>query len=184
MALSLSCADLGKYVWFNQYEPPTAPGGFVIAPGDTLFVRFYLQDTLNTHAKVRADGQITLPLLNDVQAAGYTPAALGQQLETRFKDFLKQPVVSVAVEEAQALQIPVAGEVVKQGVVAADRGTGLLKVLMLSGGLTDFAHKDRIFVVRTAPQPARIRFSWEALSRGETAAARFEMRPGDTVVVE
>jgi polysaccharide export outer membrane protein len=184
-ALSAACADVGKFVWVSDYpRPAPASHGFVISAGDMLLVRVYNQDQLTTRARVRADGRVTLPLLNDVEAASYSPTTLGQQLETRYKEFLKLPVVTVAVEEVQPLTVPAGGEVVKQGVVTVERGAGVLQVLLASGGLTDYAHRDRIFVLRHGAQPQRIRFTWEALTRGEEHAAAFALQPGDSVVVE
>lgn len=178
------CADLGKYVWVQDFKPPAAPRkDFVITPGDTVQMRMFGQDQFNTRAKVRADGRISLPLLNDVEAAGYTPAALGQQLETRYKDFVKVPTVTISVEEAGLLAVPVAGEVAHQGIVTAERGAALLQVLLLAGGLNDFAHRDRIFVLRPGPTPLRIRFDWESLLH-DGPGAHFELYAGDTVVVE
>jgi polysaccharide biosynthesis/export protein len=179
----LACADVGKFVWVQDYVPPPDPQGFVLGPGDVVLVRMFGQEAFTTRARIRSDGRISLPLLNDVDAAGYTPASLGQQLDTRYKDFVKVPAVTVSVEDAQPLQLPVAGEVGKPGVVAADRGATLLTVLLQAGGLTDFAHRDRIFVVRRAPQPVRIRFSWKELLR-DGDGGRFQLRTGDLVVVE
>jgi len=184
-ALSASCADMGKFVWVSDLpKTPPAEHSFIISPGDLLSVRVYNQDQITTKARVRSDGRVTLPLLNDVDAAGYTPTTLGQQLETRYKDFLKVPVVTVAVEEVLPLTVPVGGEVVKQGVVTVERGAGVLQVLLSSGGLTDYAHRDRIFVLHHGPQQQRIRFTWEALTRGEDRAAAFALQQGDSVVVE
>ncbi len=184
-AALVGCANLGKYVWVQDYSQPGPPQkGFVIGPGDTLQMRLFGQDQFNTRAKVRDDGYVSLPLLNDVEAAGYTPTALGQQLETRYKDFVKVPAVTISVEEVRPLAVPVAGEVARPGIMSTERSATLLQILLLAGGLNDFAHRDRIFVVRTSPSAARIRFSWEPLLRGDGPGAHFEMQPGDTVVVE
>ncbi len=185
-ALAVSaCADVGKFVWVNDYPMPHASErGFVISPGDQLLVRVYNQDALTTKARVREDGRITLPLLNDVEAAGYNPTTLGQQLETRFKEFLKLPVVSVAVEEVQPLTVPVGGEVLKPGIVTIERGAGVLKALLAAGGVTEYAHRDRIFVLRRAAPIQRIRFTWDALTRGDEHATAFALQSGDSVVVE
>jgi polysaccharide export outer membrane protein len=181
----VGCANLGHYVWVQDYEQPGQPQkAFVIRPGDVIQLRMFGQDHFNTRAKVREDGRISLPLLTDVEAAGYTPVALGRLIETRYKDFVKVPSVTISVEEVRPLAVSVAGEVVRAGVVSAERGATLLQVLLLAGGPNDFAHRDRIFVLRTSPSPARIRFSWEALLRGDGPGARFEVRPGDSVVVE
>jgi len=190
-ALSIAlfaCSDVGRYVWVDDYPEKARPEqGFIIGVGDTIQMRVYGQEQLTTKAKVRGDGKMTLPLLNDVVAAGYTPASLGQQLETRYKEFLKNPVVSVSVEEVQPLTIPVGGEVSKPGVVTVDRasGAGVLQVLIASGGLTEFAHRDRIFVLRGGnPSPQRIRFSWDGLTHGDAKAAAFALQQGDLIVVE
>jgi polysaccharide export outer membrane protein len=183
----IACSGLGKYVWVDDYvKPSQTEMGFVIGAGDVVLVRVYNQDQLTTKARVRVDGRVTLPLLNDVVAAGYTPATLGQQLETRYKEFLKLPVVSVSVEEVQPLNIPVGGEVTKPGIVTVDRaaGAGVLQVLVACGGITDFGHKDRIFVLRSKNPPQRIRFTWEGLTHGDEHAASFALQQGDSVVVE
>jgi polysaccharide export outer membrane protein len=181
------CADLGPYTWVNDYTDAVAPAdGYVIANGDVLQVRVFNQDNLSTKAKVRSDGRISLPLLNDVVAAGYTPSVLGQQLETRLKDFIKLPVVTVSVEESRPVSVLVAGEVPKQGTVALDANAGVLTALLAAGGLSDFAHRDRIFVVRPQPNatPVRIRFSWKELLRAQDKSASFKLRADDMVVVE
>ena len=185
----LACADLGPFVWADQFVDPSAPsdGSYVIGNGDVLSVRVFNQEGMTTKAKVRSDGKISLPLLNDVTAAGYTPAVLGQQLETRLKDFIKLPIVTVSVEESRPLTVLVAGEVAKQGQVLLEAGAGLLPALLAAGGLNDFAHKDRIFVVRqvnASGAPTRIRFSWQELLRAQDKSAAFKLRNGDTVVVE
>ena len=184
-AALVGCANLGSYIWIQDYsQPGPTQKGFVIGPGDTIQMRMFGQDQFTTRAKVRDDGYVSLPLLNDVEAAGYTPRSLGQQLETRYKDFVKVPAVTISVEEVRPVSVPVAGEVVRPGILNTERGATLLQVLVLAGGLNDFAHRDRIFVVRTSPAAARIRFSWEPLLRGDGPGAHFELQPGDTVVVE
>jgi len=188
-ALMPACADLGPYVWNEQFSDPQAPadGGYVISNGDVLQIRVFNQENMTTKARVRSDGKISIPLLNDVAAAGYTPAVLGQQLETRLKDFIKLPIVTVSIEESKPLAVLVAGEVSRQGQVSLDPGSGVLPALLAAGGLTDFAHKDRIFVVRQLPgvsPPVRIRFIWEALLRAQDRSAAFRLHSGDTIVVE
>jgi polysaccharide export outer membrane protein len=180
-----ACSDVGKFVWVQDYQETATPArSFVIGPGDVLNVRMFGQEQFTTRARVRNDGKITLQLLGDVIAAGYTPTDLGKQIETRYRDYVKVPAVTVSVDEVKPLILPVAGEVGHQGMITADRGSTLLEVLLLAGGLNDFAHKDRIFVLRGSPPATRIRFAWKDLIRGNSAAAAFEMRPGDTVVVE
>jgi len=187
--LSMGCAAGGKYVWVDDL-PETAPSappsaaGYVLAPGDVISVRVYNQDGMSNKGRIRADGKISLPFLNDIQAAGYTPTALAQQLQTRLKDFVNLPIVTVSLEEARALSISVLGQVLKQGNFQVEPGTRLTQVLALAGGLNDFAHRDRIFVLRSASAPQRIRFTWDAITRAEGRAALFVLQSGDVVVVE
>jgi polysaccharide biosynthesis/export protein len=185
VALTAACGATGKYVWVDDLPPTHGPeGAYVLGPGDMINIRVYNQEGMSTHGRIRSDGKISLPFLNDVQAAGYTPSALAQQLQTRLKEYVNLPVVTVAVDEARPLSISVLGLVPRQGVYQVEPGTHLGQILALAGGLTDFAHKDRIFVVRNPAAPFRIRFSYDALVRAEGRAAQFVLQAGDVVVVE
>ena len=180
------CGGVGKFVWVDDLPPAPAQsqGAYVLGPGDLISVRVYGQEGHSARGRIRTDGKITLPFLNDVQAAGYTPTALGQQLQTRLKDYLAMPVVTVSVDEARPVSVSVLGQVGKQGVIQVDPGTRLAQVLALAGGLGEMAHQDRIFVIRNASDPVRIRFTYEAITRAEGRAAQFVVMPGDVVVVE
>lgn len=165
----------------------TQDGSYLITPGDVLQVRVFQQDAMSARVKVRADGKVSLPMVNDVMAAGKSPTILAGELQTRLKDFINNPVVTVSLEESRPVSVSVLGEVMRPGVVTLEAGSGVLQALAASGGLTDFAHRDGLFVLRKAsgqPGPKRIRFSWDVLSRGEGAAARFTLFPGDVVVAE
>ncbi len=160
---------------------------YVIAPGDTLQVRVFQQEAMSARVRVRADGKVSLPLVNDLPAAGKTPTGLATELQLRFKDFINNPVVTVSLEESRPLSVSVLGEVTRPGVVTLEPGAGVLQAIAAAGGLTDFAHKDGLFVLRKVagdPAPRRIRFFWDALTRGEGRGARFVLVPGDVVVVE
>ncbi len=162
-------------------------GEYVIAPGDVLLVRVFQQEAMSARVKVRADGKVSLPLLNDVEVAGKSPPVLAIELQSRLKGFINTPVVTVSLEETRPVQVSVLGEVSKAGVVILEGGSGVLQALAAAGGLTPFAHRDGIFVLRKVPgkpTPKRIRFTWEVLSQGEGPAARFVLLPGDAVVAE
>lgn len=186
-ALSLSCYT-PRGVFMNVEEAAVSDdGGYVISVGDVLQVRVFQQEAMSARVKVRADGKVSLPMVNDVVAEGKSPTALGTELQIRLKDFINTPVVTVSLEESRPLLVSVLGEVVRPGVVTLEGGSGVIQALAASGGLTDFAHRDGIFVLRkTAGQvaPRRIRFTWDLLSRGEGVAARFPLLPGDVVVAE
>src|SRR5215471_19611954 len=132
------CADLGKYVWVDQYKEPAEPTEkpYTIGPGDTLQVRVFNQEQLSARAKVRADGKVSLPLLNDVEAAGYTPVALSQVIERRLSELVNAPRVTVSVEEIKPQTVMVVGEVPRPGSFPYDPSATVLQLLATAGGLT------------------------------------------------
>jgi polysaccharide export outer membrane protein len=181
-----ACATTGPSIPVNEYqEPPDEPqSGYVIQSGDILQVRVFNQPDMSARVRVREDGKVSIPFLNDVTAVGLTPNALAQQIQTRLKEFINAPVVTISLEEARPFSVSVIGEVNKAGMYALPRGAGVLQALAAAGGLTQYASKDRIFVVRDTPSRARIRFEFGQLTQAEGKAATFRLRLGDIVVVE
>jgi polysaccharide export outer membrane protein len=162
-------------------------GSYFIAPGDLLQVRVFQQEALSARVKVRSDGKVSLPLVNDVIAQGKSPTVLANEVQARLKDFVNNPVVTISLEESHPVNVSVLGEVARPGVVTLEGGSGVLQALAAAGGLTDFAQRDGIFVLRKSPgaaAPKRIRFRWDLLARAEGSAARFPLQPGDTVIAE
>jgi polysaccharide biosynthesis/export protein len=182
---ALGCADLGQYVWVDALpeNPIDAPAEYLLSPGDLIYVRVFNQDALSGRTRVRPDGRVTVPFVNDVPAAGHTTQDLAKTLEVRFRDFVKTPVVTVFLEELGPAQLSVLGEVARPGVYPLERSQGVLRALAAAGGLTEFAHKDRIFVVRPGA-PRRIRFTLEGLSTPGSRGARFRLQSDDVVLVQ
>lgn len=186
--LFAGCAhDTGKYVSVEDYTEPSGEAEYVVKTGDMLHVRVFQQDNMSARTRVRNDGRISLPFLNDVVAAGYTPQVLASQLQTRLKDFLSNPVVTVSLEEVRQLSVPVLGEVVRPGNYPLEHGAGLLQALASAGGFTPYARKD-VYVVRPSGKPnepqLRLKFDWLALFKAEGKGPLFTLRPGDVVLVE
>jgi polysaccharide export outer membrane protein len=181
---------VGQFVWADAYRPqPAAAKGYRIALGDLLSVRVWNQESVSGRARVRPDGMISLPLVNDVEAAGVEPSALAARIQGKLKDFIVNPNVSVSVEEQAPFEISILGEVARPGVYRIEHDASVLKALALAGGITQIAARDRIFVLRYGESedpkvPTRVRFTYEALTRAEGAAAKFGLRNGDVVVVE
>jgi len=183
-SVSTACAGPGSYIWFSQLPPDQRQSGeYVIVGGDLLDVKVLGHEDLNVHQRVRGDGRISIPIIGDVDARGLRPSVLRAQLEARLKDYVVSPSVTVNVE-ATPMTIPCLGEVTKPGAYAVDPGTGVAEVLAHAGGLTDYATRDRIFLVRQQPAPMRIRFTYDWVLRNEGQASAFPLRPGDLVVVE
>jgi polysaccharide export outer membrane protein len=180
--------DPGVFTWIDDYaDPMQAEGQYVIREGDLVNVRVYGQDSMSAHSRVRADGKISMPFLNDVTAAGFTPVVLSAQLQTRLKDFINNPVVTISLEEVRAVNVSVLGEVLRPGVYNLDpASTGVLQAIASAGGFTNFAARD-LFVLRSSPtaeKPQRIRFDYETLSRAQGKGAGFRLKAGDVLIVE
>jgi polysaccharide export outer membrane protein len=122
--------------------------------------------------------------VNEIMAAGKSPAKLASEIEEALKAMVLTPKVTVVVEDSRPLTISVLGEVNKPGPQPFVRNSGLADVLSSAGGLTTFAHKDRIYVVRSNPKPVRIRFTYRGLIEDVGVATTFKLRPGDIVIVE
>jgi polysaccharide export outer membrane protein len=170
-----------SYVWADRL-PDDEEVPYVIEPGDTLGVRVFGQDAMTSQPRVRADGMISLPFVNDIEAAGDTPAGLAKRIQQRLKDYFANPVVTVSLEAARPLEVSVVGEAVRPGLYRLEPGAGVLTALAAAGGFTDYADRDRIFVIRNGTK--RIRFTYGALSKAAEKTARFRLRPGDVVVLE
>jgi polysaccharide export outer membrane protein len=185
-AVAGGCAtgSIARFVWVDQYEaPPTTERGTIIRPGDSVDVRVLGQDQFSAKVRVRSDGYVTLPFVGDLVAAGRTPTALGELVQEKVREYVNSPVVAVNLEEAPPGPISVMGEVARPGQQAFTAGIGILDALAQAGGLTPYAHKDRVFVLRNQPT-VRIRFDIDRLVRGEGKGPTFVLDPGDIIVVE
>ncbi|HYV47825.1 MAG TPA: polysaccharide biosynthesis/export family protein [Myxococcaceae bacterium] len=173
---------LGQFVWVDDYAAPEVPE-YQLQPGDILTIKVYKEDALSGKVKVRLDGRISLPLLDDVPAAGRTTTILARDLEQRLKPLVNKPTVSVLLEETRPKQFSVVGEVSRPGTYALEPGLGVLQALANAGGLNEFANRDRVFVLRQG-MAERVRFTYEALAHGEGKGSTFLLQPGDVIVVE
>jgi polysaccharide export outer membrane protein len=195
VALALACLALSAcktpapYVWVDALPAQAEPADkeYVIQPGDQLAVRVWGQESMSARARVRPDGRISLPFLDDVEAAGLTPSALGKRIQARLKEFVVNPVVTVSLEDLRPVAVSVLGEVTRPGQYQLDQGAGVLPALAAAGGMTPFADKDGIYVIRKrkgAGDPERIRFTYQALTGARGPAATFRLQGGDVVVVD
>jgi polysaccharide export outer membrane protein len=184
-----ACAcSAGSYVWVQDMPADSFSrsfnGEYLIREGDVVNVKVFNQEPLSARARVRSDGRIAMPVIGDVEMRGKRPSALRTEIESRLSDVVVKPTVTVSVEEFQAIVVSVLGEVSKPGSYPVDPRANVAQVLATAGGLTEYASRDRIFVVRSGPQPLRVRFTYENLSRGSPRSAAFALQQGDLVVVE
>jgi len=164
---------------------PANPTGefYVIGPGDVLGVHIWKEPSLSGPVKVRPDGFITLPLINEVQVTGLTTSQLRKSLEDKYKKFLASPFVTIRVEQIQSSQVYVVGQVNNPGVYAFVGKDTLLQVLIQAGGLTIFAKKRNIRVVRrNGEKITEYTVDYNAIIKGDFKQDIL-LRPGDRVIV-
>lgn len=181
-----ACAGPGEYVWFRDLPPGTTQTNteYIIGVGDVVSIRVLGREEMTVKERVRSDGRLGLLLIGDVVAKGKRPSALKAELEGRLKDYIVSPSVVVNIEEVQPTDILILGEVTRPGAYPLNDDPRLAHALAVAGGLTLYASRDSIFVVRAEPGPMRIRFSYNAISRNIGRAGDFPLHRGDIVEVE
>jgi polysaccharide biosynthesis/export protein len=177
----------GPFVWVDQYPAPAPEvGEYQIQSGDMVSIRVWDHEGLSVRARVRTDGKVSVPLMDDLEVAGKTTADIARLVETQLKqrNLVLQPSVNVILEETKPLSVAVLGEVARAGMYTLDNGAGVAEALASAGGLSEFANRDQIFVIRRNPSPVRIRFTYGALAEARGQAATFRLKPGDVVVAQ
>jgi polysaccharide export outer membrane protein len=158
--------------------------GYRIGPEDVIQVSVWNNEAVSRTVPVRPDGRISLPLLNDVQAAGLTPLELKDLLAKRFAEFIPSPEVSVIVTDVKSFKVSVIGEVPRPGRYEIKTWSTVMDVLAMAGGFKEFASRSRIVVLRSDGQRTqRIPFDYDEVRSGNGDQLNFYVRPGDIVVV-
>lgn len=184
VAATVGCST-DKYVEVDSLDDKAlAPAPYRIQAGDKLVVNVWSQANLSGEHVVRPDGNITMPLVGDVAVAGLTPPSCSKEVARRLNGLVLEPKVSVSVAGTREPSVSVLGEVRDSGAYPLKPGEGVLEIIARAGGLSEFADRDRIFVIRRKGEPIRVRFRYEKLVRQEGAAVSFALQDGDVVVVE
>jgi len=166
--------------------PPgvTPPDGYVIGPEDLLSVIVWRDRDLSAEVRVRPDGMVSLPLLNDVMAAGFTPEQFRLDLTTRVGRFVADPSVTVIVREINSRKVFITGAVGRPGPYTLGGPMTVLQLIIAAGGLTEFADAANISVLRGgASGVTRYKFNYRQVARGIRLEQNFPLVPGDTVIV-
>jgi polysaccharide export outer membrane protein len=167
----------------SRYETPVDPG-YRIGPEDVLQVSVWNNEAMSRTAPIRPDGKISLPLLNDVDAAGLTPMELRERLMQRLAEYMPHPEVSVVVTEVRSFKVSVIGQVPKPDRYQLRSAATVMDVLALAGGFTEFASRSRVVVIRSSgDKTERIPFDYEKVRNGDPSQANFQLRPGDIILV-
>jgi polysaccharide export outer membrane protein len=183
-ALPLGCATEHPFVWVQELPPQAIPPTGIIQPRDTIFVQVRDQPAMTGEFVVREDGAYLQPTVGNVLAAGRSPGDVAAEVQRRLDNVIVQPQVSVLISRPAPVRVKVVGEVKAPGAYELNRDFTVTAALAAAGWLTDFAAKDRIFVVRTRESDLRIRFRAGELVAPEPHSSRFRLSDGDVVVVE
>lgn len=162
-------------------EVPVPPPGYTIGPDDRLSIVFWKDTELSADVVVRPDGRISLPLINDIQAAGLTPDELRERVLAAAVRFIKTPDATVVVKEIHSRRVFITGNVDKPGAYPLNTSATVLQLIATAGGLREFVGGKNIVVVRS--DGSRLKFNYQDVIRGKNVAQNVELRPGDTVIV-
>lgn len=166
--------------------PPPTPIGtseYRLGAGDKIRIEVYRDAQLSQSAQVRPDGKITLPLVGDLEASGKTPAELDDTITLALREYINNPSVTVIVVEATGSTAYVLGGVKNPGLVPLQGPVTVLQALALAGGLSDFADRKNIKILRKSSLGTQtIPFNYKDAIKGSAAAATL-LKAGDTVVV-
>ncbi len=185
LGLALAACSTQKY-------PPaptsaaTSDYKYVIGPLDTVNIVVWRNPELSMSVPVRPDGRISTPLVEDVPALGRNPAQLARDLEQALSKYIRDPVVTVIVNNFNgptSEQIRIIGEAARPQAVAYRQNMTLLDVIIAVGGLTDFADGNKAVLVRGSEKGKQYSVRLGDLVRRGDISANVDMRPGDVLII-
>ena len=185
LGVGASCLACASRVVPPPPEPdPMALEDYVIGPADQIKVDVWKNADLGGTVPVRPDGKISVPLLDDVQAAGLTPLELKEVLTQALREYVEDPDVTVTVSKVESPTVFLLGGVARQGSMPLTTNLRVLDALSAAGGFTQFADRGSVRVLRrTANGLVEHRFDYDAYLDGDAPESNFLLRPGDTIVV-
>ena len=165
-------------------DPASSLPDYRIGPEDVIIVVFWRDPDMSAEVMVRPDGKITLPLLNDIQAAGYTPDELRRRLTEAAIKYVAEPNASVVVKTVNSRKVYITGMVGKAGAYPLVSPISVLQLIAQAGGLQEYADSKNIVVVRTENgKTSSLKFNFKEVVAQKKLEQNIILRPGDTVVV-
>ncbi len=166
---------------------PVVPPDYVIGPDDVLTIGLWKDTTVQGDVTVRPDGKISFAFLNEIQAAGLTPEQLRAALTTAFSSYQQDPTVTLVVKQINSRRVFITGEVGKAGAYPMTEHMTVLTLISLAGGVSAYAHKDNISVMRMVNGVTTriVKVNYDDIVDGKLSALKqnIELKPGDTVIV-
>lgn len=165
-------------------KPVAQDPNYVIGPQDVLDISVWKENELTRTVPVRPDGKISMPLLNDVRAAGLTPNQLAAQITTSLKRFVTDPQVTVIVTQINSQRVYILGEVLRTGAYPLLPEMTILQALSSAGGFTPFANRKKIYMFRVENgKQVKYPFDYKAVIDGKRTDQNVVLKAGDTIVV-
>jgi polysaccharide export outer membrane protein len=167
-----------------QSGNPNVPADYIIGADDTLRVTVWKEPDMSVTLPVRPDGKISIPLLDDVQAAGMSPMQLATSIKDKLKKYIADPRVTVVVTAMTSQRIYVLGEVVHSGPMPLLPHMTVLQALS-TAGFTQFANLKAIYLLRVQEggQQTKLPFNYKDAIKGRGTQQNIVLKPGDTIVV-
>jgi polysaccharide biosynthesis/export protein len=157
---------------------------YVIGADDVLSIVFWRDKEMSGDVVVRPDGHISLPLINDIRAAGYTPDQLRGELIKAAGKYLEDPNATVVVKEIKSRNVYILGNVGKPGKYPLTAAMNVMQLIALVGGLSEYADSENIQIIRaTTGTPEQLKFNYKEILRQKRPEQNVLLKPGDTVVV-
>jgi len=187
--LVVSFATLGCIGRPLQAPPPEGDSmerePYVIGVTDVLKVDVWRQPELSVEVPVRADGMISVPLLDDVQAAGLRPQELKEVVTRELSEFVTAPDVTIIILAMNSRFVSIIGEVARDSRIPLTQDLRVLEVITQAGGFTTFADKNDVRIVRRTADGSELeyRFDYNAYIRGRAPGTNIRLHPGDTIIV-
>ena len=165
-------------------KPATDDPNYVIGPQDVLDISVWKEPELTRPVPVRPDGRISMPLLNDVQAAGKTPLQLAADITAGLKKFVTDPQVTVIVTTINSQRVFIIGEVNRPGAYPLLPNMTVLQALSSAGGFTIYANLKKIYLLRVEDgKQIKHPFNYKDVLAGKAADQNIFVKAGDTIVV-
>ena len=157
---------------------------YIIGPGDILSIDVWEEQEMSKQVSVRLDGNISLPLVNDVEAVGLSLAQLREQLIEKYTIFKKEPEISVTLIESRSKRIYLLGKVTRRGEYLLQKDMTILQAISLAGGLAEWADADNIKLIRKIHGTEKtFRVDYDAIVSGEDMDQNVKLQPDDTIFV-
>ncbi len=183
--LGLSLMLLISFPQISSSQEKITPSPYKIGPGNVLEITTWKEpDFSRSEVLVRSDGMITFPLLNDIKADGRTTLDLKMDIESRLKDYLSSPVVTVTVRTPTVKKFYILGEVVNTGEYDLTKELTVLQAFALAGGFTEWASKKEIILLRNENNKEKIiRVNYKDIIKGKDFSENIKLIADDTIIV-